>query len=267
MIALIEPTSTDRIVELQQTISASRLGLWLTCRLKFHFRYVLKIQKPTTPALHTGTTIHAVLQAWNLARWRKEPFDPAMCKELFEARWSDQPSPIDWYGEEDQQRDQAWRMLETFFAETPIQADEKPEAVEVSVETDLSRHGLPTLIGVIDLVRAGGRIVDFKTSGKTPDAGLVAHQHEIQLSCYSVLYRDATGRREAGIELHHLVKTKTPKLVVTPLASMTPNQQTRLFRLIESYVRGLEREDFVPSPGFHCAGCEFFRHCRSWKGG
>ena len=30
-----------------------------------------------------------------------------------------------------------------------------------------------------------------------------------------MLYREATGQRETGIELHHLVKLKTPKLVVS----------------------------------------------------
>ena len=48
---------------------------------------------------------------------------------------------------------------------------------------------------------------------------------------------------------------------------MTENQQTRLFKIIESYVTGLSREDFVPSPGFHCSGCEFFNECRKWDGG
>ena len=88
------------------------------------------------------------------------------------------------------------------------------------METDLSKHGLPTLIGILDLVRAGGRIVDFKTAGKTPSAEDAIHQNEIQLSCYSVLYREATGKRESGRELHHLVKTKTPKLIITSLEPM-----------------------------------------------
>ena len=139
-----------------------------------------------------------------------------------------------------------------------------PEAVEVPMETDLSKYGLPTLIGVLDLVRAGGRIVDFKSTGKTPDPEDAAHQNEAQLSCYSVLYREATGHRESGRELHHLVKTKTPKLVITELGPMTEVQQVRLFRMMESYVEGLAREDFVPSPGFHCAGCEFWAECRAW---
>jgi len=39
----------------------------------------------------------------------------------------------------------------------------------------------------------------------------VLHQHEVQLTCYGLLYRDATGRTESGLERHHLVRTKTPK--------------------------------------------------------
>ena len=34
--------------------------------------------------------------------------------------------------------------------------------------------------------------------------------------------------------------------------------------MMEAYVEGLAREDFVPAPGFACAGCEFFNNCRKW---
>ena len=36
-----------------------------------------------------------------------------------------------------------------WFGETPIGSNEKPEAVEVGVEADLSGHGLPLLVGVL----------------------------------------------------------------------------------------------------------------------
>ena len=165
----------------------------------------------------------------------------------------------------DEQKQTGWRLLETYFRESPIQPDEKPEAVEVSVEADLAAHGLPKLVGVLDLVRPGGRIVDFKTSGKTPDPEQVAHTTEGQTTGYAVLYREATGSSESGIEIHTLVKTKSPKLIVTELPPATETQITRLFRGIESYVAGLEREDFVPSPGLQCASCEFFNECRRWS--
>jgi putative RecB family exonuclease len=107
--------------------------------------------------------------------------------------------------------------------------------------------------------------VDFKTSARTPDPEMLAHTTETQTTSYGVLYREATGHHESGIELHHLIKTKTPKLVVTQFAPATEQQITRLFHVIEAYLTGLEREDFVPSPGLQCGSCEFFNECRAWQ--
>ena len=253
----------ELIFQLQQTVSASRLSCWLGCRLKFYFRYVLRLSKSPTAALHVGSVVHTVLQQWNLDRWRRQPFETKRMKELFDKRWPEQ-GKINWDGEEEDDKKQAWSLLETYFIETPIKSDEKPEAVEVAVEADLGKYGLPQLIGIIDLVRAGGRIVDFKTCGQTPTPEKAAHQHEVQTSAYAVLYRDCTGKKEQGIELHHLVKLKQPKLVVTPLPPMTGQQETRLFKMMESYVSGLDREDFIPSPGLQCMGCEFFNECRKF---
>ena len=129
---------------------------------------------------------------------------------------------------------------------------------------DLRQRGLPNLIGILDLVQAG-KIIDYKTTGQTPNAERVAHTTEVQTSIYAVLYRDATGRRETGIELHHLVKLKNPKLVITALPPMSDSRQARLFRLMEAYVEGLGRRDFVPAPGLQCVSCEFFNECRDWR--
>lgn len=256
-----EPTPLEK---LKKNISASRLNCWLQCRLKFYFRYVLKLTKPKTGALHYGSVVHLVLQQWNMSRWRKQPFDLIKLKLVFDAGWADQ-SQIDWKDEELDQKTSAWAVLEKYFTETPIKPNELPEAVEVPVEADLSLHSLPTLIGVLDLVRAGGRIVDFKTTGKTPDQDSALHQNGVQLDCYSVLYREATGKRETGRELHHLVKTKVPKLVVTGAEPMLEYQRNRLFKLIDNYSEGLEREDFVPAIGMQCNGCEFQHECKKWS--
>ena len=259
----VEPASVEK---LKTTVSASRLNCWLQCRLKFYFRYVLKIAKPKTAALHFGSVVHLVLQQWNLERWRKQPFEIAKLKQVFATGWLEQGGAIDWDGEEPEQKNLAWLVLEKYFTDTPIKANERPEAVEVPVEADLSAHGLPRLIGILDLVRSGARIVDFKTAAKTPDSDMALHQNGVQLDCYSVLYRENTGQREAGRELHHLVKTKVPKVVITEAGPMLEYQRNRLFRLMEDYVAGLDRGDFIPAPGFGCLGCEFLHECRLWKG-
>lgn len=253
--------------ELTATVSASRLACWQGCRLRFFFRYVAGLEKPASPARHIGTTLHTVLQQWNLARWRKAPLDGESLHEVFLQAWAvwQEGVAIRWAGEEEAQKASAWATLEAYFQETPIPAEERPEGVEVGVEADLSAHGLPVLVGVLDLVRSGGRIVDFKTTSRTPNAELLSHTTETQTTTYSVLYREGTGHKESAIELHHLVKLKTPKVLVTELPPATEAQVTRLFRVIESYCRGLEREDFVPAPGMQCSCCEFINECRRWR--
>ena len=156
--------------------------------------------------------------------------------------------------------------MQTYLSQSPIPANESAEGVEVRIESNLEAHGLPTLVGILDLIRPMGLIVDFKTAAQTPNAERAEHLHEIQTSSYGVLYREATGKKERGFELHHLVKLKTPKLVVSAIPAMTERQQTRLFRLMESYVEGVLRQDWVPSPSpMACACCEYFNRCRKWS--
>ena len=66
MIASVEPGTVAppanagrSKAELLATVSASRLGTWLGCRLRFYFRYVAGLRKPNTPARHVGTVVHA----------------------------------------------------------------------------------------------------------------------------------------------------------------------------------------------------------------
>ncbi len=269
MNATLEPGSVeiaDRIAQLQEKVSASKLGTFSQCRLKLYFRYVLKVPKPKSPSLHVGSAVHSVLKAWNKARWKSAPLTTTQLHQEFAKAWVEgqEEEAVAWEGDETNHMATAWRLLETYIRETPIAPGTKPDAVEVPVESSLAAHGLPTLIGVIDLVQ-DGRIVDYKTSSTTPNPATVAHLNEIQTSCYATLYRDATGRAEAGVELHHLVKLKTPKIVVTPLPPMSEAQQTRLFHVIESYQHALDTRDFVPSPGMGCLSCEFFQECRRWS--
>ena len=253
------------IEELLATVSASRLNTFHSCRLKFYFNYVLGFSRAKSGAQHIGSTVHHALKLWNLARWRKQSIPDGWLREQFDLFWTeDQAGAIAWdEGEEDQSKAKAWALLETYFQQSPIPANEAAEGVEVSVEADL---GSTKLIGIIDLVRSGGRIVEFKTAGQTPNPDKAEHMHELQCSCYSLMYREATGRPEKAVELHHLVKLKTPKLVVTVLPPMSTKQETRLLKVVDSYLAGVQRQDWVPSPSpMSCACCEFFNECRRWS--
>jgi hypothetical protein len=260
---------TEALADPLEYISASRLKCFQTCRLQFYFRYVKRIPTSTSPALFVGRIVHSVLQQWNMRRWRGEEADTKALWPYFSEHWhQDQPEEgIDWKDKETEQKAKAWGMLEYYLKHTPIPLDEKPQAVEVMVERDFYAAGLPPLKGIIDLVRDGGKIVDFKTAARTPTSLQAEHLNEVQLSCYAVLYREATGQKESGVELHHLIKTKEPKLVITPLAPMSADQGRRLMAIMESYVRSVGAEDFIPSPGQHCSWCDYLPQCRKWNGG
>lgn len=255
--------------DLLSTVSASRLGTFHSCRLKFFFRYVLELARPTSPALFVGRAVHAALQFWNKARWRGMAPEEQALQSAFLMHWitAQEDEQVAWEGDEDALQEKAWDLVSMYLRDTPIPPSEKPEGVEVRVEADLAAHGLPTLVGIIDLVRPGGRILDFKTSAATPNPEQTLHRNETQLTAYGILYQAATGEKEQAFELHHLVKTKVPKLVVVESPPTSEPQKTKFFRLVESYVEGVEREDFVPSPGLQCAACEFFNECRAFSGG
>ena len=267
----LSPAPTKVVKDPLEYLSASRLKSFHTCRLQWYFRYIEQIPSKASAALLVGKVVHAVLQTWNLARWRGEDTSLERMELVFEASWIHgcEEEAMTWNSSEEEAKEKAGALsiLRHYLTHTPVPHDEKPQAVEVRVERDLDAHGLPPLVGIIDLVRAGGKIVDFKTSARSPDAFMATHQNEIQLSCYALLYREATGQTESGVELHHLVKTKEPKLIVTPMSPMTPDQTRRLVRIMESYVRGIEAEDYVPSPGMHCSWCDYYAECRKWNGG
>ena len=249
------PTEAQIIEKLQHKVSASKLVLFQSCRLRFWFRYVLGLRKPKTPALHVGVAVHAVLSNWNRARWRQQ--SPGLAElhasyqEVWRSEQSEEPVAWDTPAVEAEQQQTGWRLLETFFRESPIREAGKPDAVEVMVEADLTRHGLPTLVGVLDLVQ-NQTVIDFKTSSTTPNAERAVLVNATQATAYSLLYRENTGDQEKGVELHHLVKLKQPKLVVLTLPTVCEREQSRLFRVIDSYVEGLARHDFIPSPGLQC---------------
>ncbi|MCX8493998.1 MAG: PD-(D/E)XK nuclease family protein [Chthoniobacterales bacterium] len=270
MISLAAPPKDAFTSILDEPVSASRLNTFHQCRRKFTFTYLEKIKKPATAPLHVGRMVHAGLQEWNTRRWLNRPCTAEDIRPSFDENWRlsqlDEPVIFD-EGEEEVQKQKAWGLVEHYLANTPLALDEKPEAVEVMAEADLSKHGLPKIRGVIDLIQ-DSTIVDFKTSAVTPssDPDLVFQKHENQLTLYSLLYRDAVGKKEKGQQLHHIVKLKSPKLVVTSHEPATEKQVTRLFRAIESYMDGVERGDDVPSVGLHCSSCSYQRECLAWTG-
>lgn len=174
-----------------ETVSGSRLNRFHSCRLKIYFRYVLELAKPTSATQFLGRAVHGALQRWSIARWRGHPLDGENLKSSFVLDWASAQATelVEWESplQEHKQQAKACGLVEMYLRETPIAPNEKPEAVEARVEAD--HLGLPQLVGVIDLVRPGGRIVDFKTTAATPHYEQAMHRNETQPTAYGTLHR------------------------------------------------------------------------------
>ena len=177
---------------------------------------------------------------------------------------------FDSMADEQAMQKQAGDLVKAYLAVAP--QDEKPLAVEVALEASLvdpesgEDLGMP-LVGVVDLVlesQDGPLICDFKTAARSSEPMEISH--EIQLSSYAWLFRQITGRKEAGIEIRSLIKTKTPKIEFHEYAARTDAHFRRLFSVIREYLEALDRGRFNYRPGFGCAMCDYRRECQGWSG-
>ena len=148
-----------------------------------------------------------------------------------------------------------------------------PLAVETHLATPLidpfsgENLGLP-LVGVLDLVLPNARgplVVDYKTSGRS--APPLEILHEVQLSSYSYLLREATGQVESSLEIRSLIKTKTPKVEIHAFEARQERHFRRLFAVLREYLDALDHGRFNYRPGWGCTFCNLrASHCPQWDG-
>jgi len=266
----------QRLGGVRNYVSASRLNLWLKCPLAFKLKYVDGLVMPTSPAAFIGKRVHAALETYyrhrqlgllldaqELARRQVEFWDEAVAQErvVFESTANSNAA-----------RQQTIDLVAAYLLAVP--ADEpRPLAVEAAVEAPLvdpvsgEDLGIP-LVGVIDLVleeAAGPLVTDFKTAARSNAALEITH--EIQLSSYSYLLRHSLQRREAGLEIRSLVKTKVPQIQFQRYTARTEQHFRRLFAAIRAYLEDLDRGSFVYRPGLGCSMCDYrHAHCPQWSG-
>jgi putative RecB family exonuclease len=136
-------------------------------------------------------------------------------------------------------------------------------AVEVGTEAPLvdpvtgEDLGIP-LVGIMDLILpdAGGPLIaDFKAAARSSEP--LEIDHEIQLTCYSYLFRHASQVCESGLEIRNLVKTKIPKVQSHRYPTRTDKHFSRLFSVIRAYLDDMHSGTFLFRPGLGRGMCDF----------
>ena len=270
-VVLAEPETTfEQRGGLWDYISPSRLNLWLACPRAFEFRYIKGIQTPTSPSLFIGRQVHTALEA----HYRHRQLDLLLPGVEIVARMRDEWSTaaeeegvrFSKDGDSDKLLEKACQLVLAYLAQIPDD-EPRPLAVETMLEVPLidpetgEDLGIP-LRGIIDLVldeREGALICDFKTAASSQPPLEVCH--EIQLGCYSLMYRALSGEVESGLEIRTLVKTKVPQIATYRYGPRSDGQMRRLFAVVRAYLDDLRRGDFLYRTGWGCRTCAFRNAC------
>jgi hypothetical protein len=257
--ALFEaPAGRDRAPDVLSYVSASRLNAWLRCPLAFKLKYIDGIRERTTAAMFVGKAVHASLETYYRNRQLGLTLGADdLARRLLES-WGqlvdDEDAVFDSVAEEQTCMQLTNGLVAAYLKAIP--ADEaRPSAVEVSVEAPLvdpttgEDLGIP-MVGIMDLVLdepAGPLIANFKTAARNSEP--LGITHEVQLSCYSYLFRHASAAVEAGLEIRNLVKTKTPQVSFHRFPARDERHFQRLFAVIRAYLDAIDSGRFVFRPG------------------
>jgi len=256
-------------------VSASRLNCWLTCPRKWKILYLDGLRCPTTPSLFLGKVCHSGLECVYRHRQLGIELEVADISRRMLDSWAamvdEERMRFASADEEQALQKQALDLVAAYMQRMP--ADEpRPRAVEVAAESPLvdpttgEDLGIP-LLGIMDLVLdgpTGATIVDFKTSARSSEPLEIVH--EIQMTCYSYLFRRLEQRAEAGLEIRSLIKTKVPKIEFHRYPARSEGHFRRLFCAIRAYLDDLDTGRFVFRPGLHCSMCDFRTECQAWGG-
>ncbi len=251
-------------------VSASRLNLWLKCPRAFRLRYIDGIKSPTSPAQFVGKAVHTGLECFYRHRQLDLMLSPSEVRSRVIDDWGqavdDENMSFGSVAAEQACQNQSLALVHAYLGQVPA-GEQRPLAVEVAVEAPLvdpangEDLGMP-LVGIMDLVLPdtdGPLIADFKTTARSAEP--LAVVHEIQLGCYSYLFRHASGDSEGGLEIRNLIKTKIPKVQSHRYAARNEKHFQRLFAVIRAYLDDLHSGKFLFRPGLGCMTCDFRSVC------
>jgi len=225
-------------------VSASRLKLWLRCPAAYKRRYVDGIITPSNPKLFLGKEVHRALEFYYRHHRRGVKVYPDYVAEHIRQTWSHEVDEecvtFETAEQEQELQDQAIGLVQAYLGQVrehesmTLLVEERFEAPLIDPRTgeDL---GI-SLVGIVDLVSDEGEgpcIVDFKTAARSSSQVNVIH--ELQMSCYSYLFREACGLKEAGLQIRSLIKTKTPKIETQQFEPRQDRDFGRMFDVIRAY--------------------------------
>ena len=211
---------------MSEHISHSQVGMFLRCPMQYNFRYEQGLKIAPSGPMHFGITFDDGLTAnYEQKIESDKDLSPDDVTDVFLEKF-DNDTQVDWKGEKPAEYREAGIKL-THIHLLAIAPHIQPKAVQVRATMKLKAVKKPVIV-VPDLITRDYRVIDYKTTGKTPgkDAAgtqmFASEDHSRQLILYAIFHRyeykvDAfTAEAQYHVRLKKTPKIVTASLVPTP---------------------------------------------------
>ncbi len=234
------------------SLSASDLGLYLTCPLKYKFARVFGIPQEPTINQRFGILIHNVLE-----RFHKEGDDQATeeglrrLMSLFETGW--RRTGFGSSDDELQFRDRAREAMRLYW-ERESESDGEPVWLERKFDIRIGEHHVRGRVDRVDRLPGGDyELIDYKTGERKSEADL---ESDLQLALYRLAAREA-WELEANTGSYYYVLDADK--VAAPVRA---DDAERVERTVFQVGEGVLGQDFEPRPSpTVCSWCDYRLIC------
>ena len=254
---------TEHIVceTLGEILSSSQLNTYLTCPVKWYFRYLVGLVEPATGALALGKAFHATVAA-NFRRRIAggSDMEPAEVRALFAEEWTLASKNVELRDDEDASDLAATgeALVTAYIRE--VAPSVQPRAVEQPVEGEIAGVRVR---GIVDLLDVTGCVVDLKTASKRPNG--VTAEYGLQLTTYTMITPGASG----SCRLDTVTKTKTVQVIQHTYK--VGQEERRFAETLYPMVQDSIRDGIYPphrgSPLCSRRHCGYWRECEREFGG
>jgi ATP-dependent exoDNAse (exonuclease V) beta subunit len=232
-------------------LSASRIGAYEQCPMKYMFQYAWGIRGGPNPQKTFGNVMHSTIRelVGEMRKGAPVPFEEVLA--IYERQWSSAGFPDEY--QQGEYRKAGREQLEAFHRsceETPADVLYQEKAFELRLDHDI------VVTGRMDQVNRLGdgevEIVDYKT-GRPWDSKKAAEN--IQLSIYALAAREVLGLDAVRLVLYNL--TDNQAVATTRDAKALAAAEEKIAAVADQIRAG----NFRAKPGFGCGYCDFKPLC------
>ena len=231
------------------SLSASDLGLYLTCPLKYKFARVFGIPQEPTINQRFGILIHNVLERFHKEAEEDDSFERLM--DLFEAGW--RRTGFGSSDDELQFRDRARKAMRLYW-EREQEGEGEPVWLERKFDIRIGPHHVRGRVDRVDRLPDGSHeLIDYKTGERKSEADL---ENDLQLALYRLAARQAWEIEAATGSYYYVLDADK---VAAPTK---PDDAERVERTVLEVGEGVLSQDFEPRPSpTTCSWCDYRLVC------